>query len=148
MGRLFHFGFRPTQNPLGMRTKGMKRIFLATGALSLLLLGACGDDAASPSGSPSASDRERAVRAVLADADEAAKSFGQAHLGHFLNLKVKDLQREGFEAPSDISIAVDSDHTTYCIRASDDDLPSIHPWAKASLSSKDRAPAPEDRCSL
>lgn len=125
----------------------MKRILLSTTVLSALLLGACGGSETAPSsGDPV--EQAAVVRSTLSEAGEAAQRFGQAHLGHFLKLEAKDLRREGFEAPSDISIAVETDHTSYCIRATSSELPSINLWAKATLLSTDRVPAPEDRCSL
>ena len=130
-----------------MRIRGMKRFLLSTALLSALSLGACGgSDPAPASGNPA--EQAGVVRSTLSDAGQAAQRFGQAHLGHFLKLEAKDLRREGFDAPSDISIRVETDHTSYCIRATSSELPSINPWAKATLSSDDRVPDPEDRCSL
>ena len=95
-----------------------------------------------------ASDRAETVRAVLEDAGTAAQRFGRAHLGHFRNMDPQELQREGLDVPSDISIAVKTDHTTYCIRAKSSVLPSIHPWAKATLKSRGEGPSANDGCFL
>ncbi len=124
---------------------------ITAGLAAALLLGACGPPSADTSGTQMRADRaatERValIRDTLGRAVTAAQAYGQAHLGHYLDLSIRDLRREGLVLPEGITISAKADHSGYCIRASDAVLPSIHPWAEASASSADREPSPEDRC--
>lgn len=86
------------------------------------------------------------MRAVLTDAAASAKSYGQAHLGHYLDLNLRGLQREGLEVPESVSLTVRTTHDSFCIKAANEDLPSIHPWAVASVRSGETAPSSQDGC--
>lgn len=99
-------------------------------------------------GAPDAATRDEAAltRTVLTDAAESAKAYGQAHLGHYLDLNVRRLRRQGLEVPRSISLSVRTTHDSYCIKVANEDLPSIHPWALASVRSGDSEPSSEDRC--
>ncbi|HVF52102.1 MAG TPA: hypothetical protein VNC78_00680 [Actinomycetota bacterium] len=120
----------------------------AAGLAAALLLGACG----SPSGTQASPEREATkqvalTRATLENASQAAQRYGQAHLGHFLELSTKDLRKEGLGEVEGISVKVSGGHAGYCIKTLNDALPSIHPWAAATVSSAAREPSPADRCS-
>jgi hypothetical protein len=124
----------------------IRNLLLVAALAAGLTLSACGAEQTMPVSASDTGDQVGAVRSVLSDAGDAAERFGQAHLGHYLKMDTKALRREGLEVPSGISLAVKTDHTSYCVLSTASELPSIHPWAKASLSSSDLAPAAEDRC--
>lgn len=115
-------------------------------SLAAIAFAACGGG--EPVAAPERETERAAIvtRSALADVSEAARAYGQAHLGHFLKLKVRDLKEEGLELPSTVALKIDTDHTGYCIRARNDSLPSIHPWSIGTVSSRDRVPSPSDRC--
>ena len=131
-----------------MRTVDVKA--LRTMIAALIASGVLASCAAAP-GSPAAPDaatrEEVAVtRMVLTDAAESAKAYGQAHLGHYLDLSVRRLEREGLEVPGSISLRVRTTHDSYCINATNETLPSIHPRALASVGSGEAEPTSKDRC--
>ena len=113
------------------------------------LLGACATAPASPPATDvQTREQARATRAVLGEAGEAGLSYGRSHLGHFLDLAPNRLRREGLELPGSITLTVRTAHNAFCVVAVNEDLPSIHPWARASLNSRDLRPSPADRCAL
>lgn len=94
-----------------------------------------------------ASEQVSSTRSALADAAAAAGRYGQAHLGHYRDLRMKHLKAEGLEIPKTVSLEIKTTHTSYCVRALNGALPTIHPWAVATVTSKERSPSPSDRCS-
>lgn len=117
------------------------------GVAAVALLGACGGPMEeSTAGSQETKRQATATRVALAGAAEAAQRYGQAHLGHFLNLEVKSLEAEGLETGEGVSLAVRTKHDSYCIRATNEALASIHPWATGTISSESRVPSIADRC--
>ena len=122
------------------------RMMLA-GAISSLLFAACAGTPRSPEPSGNETRRETTItRSVLMDSSKAARAYGQGHLGHFLDLDVKGLRREGLQLPASVSLRVRTTHTSFCIVAANEALPSIHPWARASVSSRDPSPSSHDGC--
>ena len=119
------------------------------GAALALLLGACAAAPASPPTTDAETSEQASVtRSALEASGKAARSYGRAHLGHFLNLSAKALRREGLELPESITLSIKTTHTAFCIVATNDSLPSIHPWARASLSSREPRPSEAGRCRL
>jgi hypothetical protein len=117
------------------------------GLAALVVLGACGTASEEPTVKGLEARRQTAITyTALAGAAEAAQRYGQAHLGHFLKLRVKGLKAEGLELQDAVSLAISTEHASYCIRASNEDLASIHPWATATVSSRNRVPSIADRC--
>ena len=113
------------------------------------LLGACAAAPASPPATDAQTrEQARVMRAALREAGEAGLSYGRSHLGHFLDIAPKHLRREGLELPDSITVTVRATHDAFCVVAVNDDLPSIHPWARASLRSTDLRPSPAGRCAL
>ena len=105
-------------------------------------------EAPQPPRAPDAATQEEAAltRSALTAAVESAKAYGQTHLGHYLELNVKRLERQGLEVPGSISLTVRTTHDSYCIRAANHLLPSIHPWVLGSVGSGDAEPSSQDRC--
>lgn len=121
--------------------------------ISMLLAGgllpACG--AAPDGGASSQSEARRQAqltRMSLVDAAAAAHAYGQAHLGHFRDLRIAGLEKHGLELADVIRLRVRSSHTDYCIRAVNQALPSIHPWRAGTIGSGSAQPSPADRCRL
>ncbi len=122
---------------------------VVTALAATVLLGACGGDLDPEVAAQKEAERQTQItRQTLSAAVEAAQRYGQAHLGHFANLRLRDLRREGFLADEGVELKLESGHSGYCIRAENPELPSIHPWAKASVSSGARTPTATDRCKL
>ena len=121
---------------------------LAAAAIALSL-GACAAAPASPPATDAETDQQAAVtRSVLEASGEAARAYGRAHFGHFLDLGVKQLRKEGLELPDSVTLSIETTHSAFCIVANNDSLPSIHPWAKASLSSREPLASEAGRCRL
>lgn len=115
--------------------------------VATLLFVSCADDPQSPSAPDAATQEEAALtRSALIAAVESAKAYGQTHLGHYLKLNVKRLERQGLEVPASISLTVRTTHDSYCIKAANQLLPSIHPWALGSVRSGEAEPSSQDRC--
>lgn len=125
------------------------RIRLAT-ATALLAVAAtsaaCGGGEPAAGAQREASEQVALIRSALSDADAAARRYGQGHLGHYLKLRKKQLEKEGLEMPATVSLEVRARHTSYCLRATNEGLPSIHPWATATIGSRGGGPSPSDRC--
>lgn len=111
----------------------------------LALLGpACAEASGDAHRASDAAQRQvRVTRDVLADADEAARAYGQAHLGHYLKLRGHHVSGR---LPSGVSLRVIAGHTGYCVVATNANLPSIHPWRTASTGAATQGPDHSDRC--
>ncbi len=115
--------------------------------MASVVFASCTDAGRSPDSPDAITQQEGALtRSTLTAAAEWAKAYGQTHLGHYLNLSVKRLERQGLEVPGSISLTMRSTHNSYCITAVNEILPSIHPWALASVSSGGADPSSQDRC--
>jgi hypothetical protein len=86
------------------------------------------------------------LSATLTDALTAAKSYGMKHLGHYLELDGQALVDEGFTAPAGIAVAVQPDHTGFCLAAEHTALPADHAWRIASIDSRLQQPTPGNTC--
>ena len=127
----------------------MKRIYVALTMLLLATLGvgACASDGNQlPSASKGTPAQAALTREVLTEADVIAGRYGQDHLGHFLDLKLPKLIDGGLEVPDDLSISVRTTHTSYCIRATNRALPSIHLWRIATVTSDGNQVSTVNRC--
>lgn len=120
---------------------------MIAGLMASFAFAACAGTPAEPGPADAATQQEAALtRTVLTDASAAAEAYGQAHLGHYLDLNLTRLRREGLEVPESISLTVRTTHDSFCIKAANEALPSIHPWALASVTSADTEPSSQDRC--
>lgn len=116
-------------------------------AIGSVFFAACAGAPAQPASSDGDIEREVALtRSALAESSRVARAYGQAQLGHFLHLDLKKLERQGLLVPATVSVTVKSTHNFYCIVATNDELPTIHPWARASVTSQDSVPSSRDRC--
>lgn len=86
------------------------------------------------------------VKDTLASADELARDYGRKHLGHYLDLNARRLEKAGLEIPSQVILTVETGHYGYCITAVSEELPSMHPWARATTGTDTRVPNPADKC--
>ncbi len=121
------------------------------GLVGLLLLAAAGSACAEAAGDPmvniqQASDQAQLSEELLVEAGTAAKAYGRRHLGHYLELRKKHLIRGGLSIPRGFSLHVGAAHTSYCVRITNNNLPSIHPWRVGTISSATSGPAIADRC--
>ena len=121
------------------------RTVVASVAFALLAAG-CGGAAASGPAEISEESQARRVRAALTEANEAARTYGRKHLGHYLDLKAAKLIRSGLAIPDGIQLEVRAKHTSYCIVATSQELAEEHPWARATIGPKLEGPSPDDRC--
>lgn len=87
---------------------------MTAAAVASLLLGACAGAPAAPASAEAETRRQATVtHSVLEDSLASSRAYGQAHLGHFLHLNVRRLQREGLEVPNSISLTVRATHTGF-----------------------------------
>lgn len=123
------------------------RLIVSLAVIGALALSACGTSEGSSTGPQQETSRQADLtRTTLIEAEEAARAYGQAQLGHFLDMRTRDLEREGLELADTVSLAISADHTGFCIQAINEELPSIHPWAKGTVLSSTRMPSTADRC--
>ncbi|MFN2388812.1 MAG: hypothetical protein ABR575_04300 [Actinomycetota bacterium] len=125
----------------------MKRI--PTGILIVLLALplACGDAGrAAPPQVDEVSVEVARVRSLLRDAVAAAKTYGRAHLGHYLKMKARDLTDGGLQVRAGLSLSARGGHRAFCIEVTDDRLPAGHPWRESSAGGRLSLPTPKDRC--
>lgn len=116
-------------------------VLLAVGAV------ACADGSdAGHSAREETSYQVTVTRATLVDAAGSARRYGRIHLGHFLELRPRDLLEDGVARADGISVAVRSAHASYCIRVTNELLPSSHPWRVATLGSRNPVASSADRC--
>jgi hypothetical protein len=123
----------------------MTRQLLAAAATVLML--ACSPAAApNAGGDPDPDAAVAELAATLDDALAAAKSFGMRNLGHYLELDGQALIDEGFTAPEGIALAVQPDHTGFCLAAEHTALPAEHEWRVASIDSRRQQPVAGNGC--
>ena len=125
----------------------MKRILLlvAMGGLVALTSAACSGPTSATSDQDVA-DQVARTRRVLTSASTLAGDYGTEHLGHYLKLRLKDLESAGLQIPDDVTVEVITDHSSYCIEITNKALPSIHEWRKATSTSRMPRPDPTDQC--
>lgn len=109
------------------------KALLAAAATATAVLLTSGCAASMPSAA--ASSQEAAIADVKVSVDgaiTAAKSYGQKHLGHYLELDAKALRAEGYAPSSDVTITVYVDHLDVCVTAESTGLPAGAEWATAA----------------
>jgi hypothetical protein len=135
----------------------MRRISILTAAAITLSLVACGGSVPLASSAVAVAALQRAdqadeaagtalIQRTLADALEAAKSYGRTTLGHYRKLSHRSLAAQGFRPAADVRLRVYVSHTNYCLAATHTGLPASSPWRVASIDSRRQQPAPGDRC--
>ena len=128
----------------------MQRFSLFAISLVIAALGAaCGGAEGGQPGVAAAQEAEAQLavsRRTLADAGAAAARYGRENLGHYRDMTERDLRSSGLEAPRAVSVDVSSTHTSYCIRVTNRDLPSIHRWRIGTFDSRDREVSGADHC--
>lgn len=130
-------------------TTSPRRLIVGLSMVAALASSACGTGEGSPAAPQRATSHQADLtRAALTEAEGAARAYGQAHLGHFLRLRPRDLEREGLTLADNLSLSIRTNHRGFCIQASNEELPSIHPWARGTVSSRTRTPSSADRCQL
>lgn len=88
----------------------------------------------------------QSVKDTLASADDLARDYGRKHLGHYLKLDARRLEKAGLEIPPQITLTVKTGHFGYCITAVSEELPSMHPWARATIGTRMPVPEAGDSC--
>lgn len=117
----------------------MKATLAAAGiAAALLLTTGCAQSL-----SANAAPADTAEAAAIADIQDsvesavtAAKSYGQDHLGHYLELNPKALRAAGFTPTSGVDITIYVDHFDVCINAVSSALPADSEWSTATATSR------------
>ena len=123
------------------------KALLAAAATAALLTTGCAQafpDAAASSQDDAVAD----IQASVSDAMTATKSYGQKHLGHYLELNRKDLREEGFTPADGVSVTVFIDHYDLCINATSTALPEGSEWSTATATSKQPDPVAGGSCSV
>ena len=120
----------------------MNNLLAAAGTAAALLLatGCAQSMSAAAADSPQAIAAEAAAGAVqtsVTQAATAAKSYGQKHLGHYLELNTKRLRAEGFTPAEGVTVTVFVDHFDVCVSAASTTLPADADWATATATSAD-----------
>ncbi|MGH2756689.1 MAG: hypothetical protein ACRDI3_02765, partial [Actinomycetota bacterium] len=78
----------------------MRQAWIGALLLVVVLAGACTRGSSeSFAGDDRTAEQVEISRTTLAEADEAARAYGRAHLGHFLELDGRALRREGLNVP-------------------------------------------------
>ena len=123
----------------------MNNLLAAAGtAAALLLTTGCAPSmstaaASSPQATAAAAAEAAAgdVQTSVSDAVTAAKSYGQKHLGHYLELDRRALRTEGFTPTDGVEVTVFIDHFDVCVSAASSTLPADAEWATATATSAD-----------
>ena len=124
----------------------MKALLAAAATAALLTTGcaqALPDAAAS-----SQEDAVAGIQTSVTEAMTASKSYGQKHLGHYLELNRKSLREEGFAPADGVSVTVYIDHYELCINATSTALPAESEWSSATATSKAPEPVAGGSCSV
>lgn len=85
-------------------------------------------------------------QSALKNAATAAESFAVANNGDYTPLDGDDgtkLADEGYKRPASVTILVTGDGSEFCVMAEHAILKD-HPWTKATYSSSEGSPSPED----
>lgn len=123
----------------------MKALLTAAAAAALLTTG-CAQ--ALPNAAAGTSDAAVAdIQTTVDEAVTAAKSYGQKHLGHYLELDAKALRAEGFLPADGVTVTVYVDHLDVCINATTDALPAGSEWSTATATSDSPDVVAGGRCS-
>ena len=112
----------------------MKTLLGATLTTAVLLTTGCAQSLQSAAASSQDIASEE-IQTTVNEAVVAAKSYGQKHLGHYLELNRKALRAEGFTPPSGVALTVFVDHLDVCISATTKGLPADAEWATATATS-------------
>jgi hypothetical protein len=119
-------------------------VALVTGTI---FLAACGGASQVTTDPQQETTRQAEItRSVLADAGVAARAYGQDHLGHYVDLTKRELIGAGLKPHRGVTLEIRARHMTFCIQAMNEALPSIHPWAVATVTLRDARPSSRDGC--
>ena len=123
------------------------KALLAAAATAALLTTGCAQ--ALPNAAASSQDAAVAdIQSSVTEAMTATKSFGQKHLGHYLQLDRKDLRAEGYTPADGVSVTIYIDHYDLCINATSAALPEGSEWSTATATSKQPEPVAGGSCSV
>ena len=125
----------------------MKALLAAAATAAALLTTGCAQavpDAAASSQDDAIAD----IQSSVADAMTAAKSYGQKHLGHYLEMNRKALADEGFTPAEGVTVTVYIDHYELCINATSSALPENAEWSSATATLKQQEPVAGGSCSV
>ena len=125
-----------------------KRLPLMLAAIATAALGACAGSQASPSESAESIDTATEMQDFLSETRDTAADYGQKHLGHYLDLTQKALEKRGLEIPKSVDLKLTTDHKGYCIRADNSGLDSSDPWSAATVSSGIAGVSKSDDCNI
>ena len=125
----------------------MKALLAAAGTAGLLLSTGCAQSM--PTAAASSNDAAIAeIQTSVNDAVVAAKSYGQKHLGHYLELNRKGLRAEGFTPSDNVTLTVYIDHYDVCVTATTDGLAADAEWATATATSDQPEAVAGGTCSV
>ena len=123
------------------------KALLAAAATAALLTTGCAQ--ALPDAAASSQDQAVAdIQTSVSEALTASKSYGQKHLGHYLELNRKDLRAEGFAPADGVTVTIFIDHYDLCINATSAALPAESEWSTATATSKTPDPVAGGSCSV
>ena len=109
----------------------MKALLAATAITALMATG-CAQSLPNAAAVDTSGAAIADIQTTVNEAVTAAKSYGQKHLGHYLELDRKALRAEGFTPAEGVAVTVSVDHLDVCINAATDALPADSEWSKAT----------------
>ena len=122
------------------------KLVLTLAAVVTSALGACAGSQAAPGTSSAGLDSAAEMQTFLDEAQTSAGSYGRKHLGHFLELNQRALEKHGLAISDDIEVKVKTDHNGYCIRVRSSALDAANPWSTATVSSGVGGLSDSDSC--
>ena len=123
------------------------KALLAAAAVAALLTTGCAQSLPSAAAADTTGAAIADIQTTENDAITAAKSYGQKHLGHYLELDRKALRAEGFTPAEGVAVTVSVDHLDVCINASTSALPEASEWSTATATTDAAEPVAGGRCS-
>ena len=122
------------------------KLALTLAAVATSALGACAGSQAALDPSSAGVNSAGEMQTFLDEAGSAAASYGRKHLGHYLELDQKALEKQGLAIPDGIALKMTTEHDGYCIRAHDSGLAASNPWSTATVSSGVGGVSDSDSC--
>lgn len=124
----------------------MKALLAATAVAALVTTG-CAQSLPNAAAADTSGAAIADIQTTVNDAVAAAKSYGQKHLGHYLELDRKALRAEGFTPADGVVVTVSVDHLDVCINATTKALPEGSEWSTATATTDAAEAVAGGRCS-
>ena len=129
------------------KESGAMKALLATAAVAALLTTGCAQSLPSVAAADTSGAAIAEVQTTVDEAVTAVKSYGQKHLGHYLEMDRDALRAEGFTPAEGVAVTVSVDHLGVCINAATDALPADNEWSTATATTAAPEAVAGGRCS-